>query len=689
MGRIVKLLGIVVAAIVVLLVGATLFITMFVDPNDYKDQISAAVSESTGREFELTGDLEFSVFPSLRIAVGPASLSNAAGFGAEPFASIEGAELQVALLPLLSERLEISRASLQGLNLNLMRNAQGRNNWQDLGSQSTGESAGPGSSAGSEGGAANLALDIASIAIDDARVAWRDAQTGNDWVLDNFTMEADDFGQGTAFPLRMTFELAGDAITVAVVSDMNATLDLAQNNYRLEDLTVDIDGSGSAWPGGEGSAELQFDAFVADLNAQTISLQNLQLAMLGLNVTGTLQGTNVLSDLALGGAINIAQFDPRGLMEAFDAEIETADSAVLGRASASAEFAYNAREVSLSNLRLELDDSSLTGRVAIVGTRFDFDLDVDAINIDRYLPPATEEVAEADEGSLDEVDLPIQPLRNFNARGNLAFAAVQFMGLSFTDADFDLRASNGRLSLAPSGSMYGGSYSGNVVIEVVGEAARLSLQQTIDGIDMAPFARDFLDSDMISGTGDLSLDVSATGANLGAIRRALNGDVAFEIANGAWEGTDVWFDLRRLSAVSSGGSAPARPAGPRRTPFTSIAATGALADSVLTNNDLTATLQYMSVAGSGTANILTDAINFDLTARFADNQAFENAPELANLAGAQLPLTVTGTLAAPSIRPDFGAVVRARAQQEVQERVEEEKEDLRDRVRDRLRGLLE
>src|SRR5690348_11169526 len=100
MGRILKILGVVVGAVVVLLVVAVVAIGMLFDPNDYKDEISAAVARSTGRQLTLDGDLSLAVFPTVRIAVGSASLSNAQGFGPEPMAKIGGAELRLALLPL-------------------------------------------------------------------------------------------------------------------------------------------------------------------------------------------------------------------------------------------------------------------------------------------------------------------------------------------------------------------------------------------------------------------------------------------------------------------------------------------------------------------------------------------------------------------------------------------------------------
>lgn len=695
MGRVLKIVGILVGVIVVLFIGVVVYVTAFVDPNDYKQQIAEAVDEATGRQLTLEGDLEFTVFPSLRIAIGPAELSNAEGFGDEPFARIGGAELEVGLLPLLSERLEIYRAQLTGLELNLARDNQGRNNWQDMGNGAaqTPTSADPDFDADA-GPGGDLALGIGSVEIADARVTWNDAQTGEDWVLDDFALQASNLGEGTSFPLEIAFVLSGDIVSVNVDSQMNATLNVASNSYSLDELEVSIDGSGSAWPGGEGSIELAFDRFVADLGAETLSLQGLQLSALGLDVAGTLEGRNLLGDLELEGAVTFAEFDPRDLMDVFDVVIETADPDVLGSASAQAQFAYSPRQVSLSDMRLALDDSTLDGRVAVTGQRFEFDIDVDDINIDRYLPPAAEDASAEDEGSVDEVDLPIQPLRNFSSRGNLSFGSAKFLNLTFTNASFDLRADDGSLLITPNADFYGGSIAGSLGIDVVGDnAARLTLVQEIQGFDIAPFARDFLDSEQLSGTGTLSLDVAATGSNVGEINRDLDGDVSFAFSDGALEGFDIWYELRRLSAVTSGDSAPERPQGPPRTPFSSIAASGLVEDGLLTNRDLTATLQYLSLSGAGTVNLLTDEMNFDLTAQFPDSSGFVDAPELENFADAQLPLAVTGTLAAPSIRPDFGALVRAQAEEAVQEaveeRVEEETEELRDRVRDRLRGLLD
>lgn len=701
MGRIFKLIAIVAGALVVLLVAVTLAVGFLFDPNDYKTQIADAVAQATGRTLTLEGDLELELFPRIRIAVGAAELSNAPGFGDSPFAEIQGARLQLALLPLLSRRIEIGEASLEGLRLNLARSANGTNNWQDLGGGAAPAADTP---TESPAGGASINLGIDTIEIADAEVSWNDASTNSRWVLTGFDMQASDFGLGESFPLAIDFNLAGAQVEVAVSTTMRATLALAENAYRLDGLAVTIDGRGAGWPGGEGRALARFDSFAADLDAETVALENLRLEMLGLVISGTLSGRQLLSDLALSGAIDIAEFNPLQLIDRFGAQIETADSSVFRRASASADFIYDATQIGLSNMRFALDDSQLQGSIGMRGEQLRFDLDIDSINIDRYLPPAAE-TANADEGSIDEVDLPIAPLRTFNANGNLSLGETKFMNLALTGAEFGLTAANGRVRLTPAANLYGGTIRGTIGIDVQGDSARFSLVQELSNVDLFGLGRDYLETEDLSGTGNVSLNLTADGSNLGAIRRSFDGRASFALRDGAWEGLDAWYELRRARAVLDRNPTPERDGEPRTT-FSNVSASGIVEDAVLTTSDFNATLPFMAVNGAGTVNLLSDEIAFEMTAALVDGPVLQSDPAMARMAGSRLPLTVGGTLAAPSIRPDFGAIVSERVQErvdeergqveerveeqrsEVQERLEEQREETRGRLRDRLRDAI-
>ena len=80
---------------------AAIAITRF-DPNAYKPDIVAAVKRATGRDLALNGKI--SLKPSLwpTIQVSDVTFSNPPGFSRPQMASLQGMELQLGLLPLLS-----------------------------------------------------------------------------------------------------------------------------------------------------------------------------------------------------------------------------------------------------------------------------------------------------------------------------------------------------------------------------------------------------------------------------------------------------------------------------------------------------------------------------------------------------------------------------------------------------------
>ena len=104
MGRLAKVLLIIIAGIVGLAVLASVALFLFFDPNDLRDDISVQVKEVTGRDLVIEGDLSLSVFPWIAVNIGRTRLGNAEGFGDEPFLSFEEARLSVRLMPLLFAR---------------------------------------------------------------------------------------------------------------------------------------------------------------------------------------------------------------------------------------------------------------------------------------------------------------------------------------------------------------------------------------------------------------------------------------------------------------------------------------------------------------------------------------------------------------------------------------------------------
>ena len=119
-----------VAAVIVLVVGIAAVAIARFDPNTYKPDIVAAVKRATGRDLALNGKI--SLKPSLwpTIQVGDVTFSNPPGFSRPQMASLQGMELQLGLLPLLSGQFAIERLVLIHPDILLETDAAGHSNWQ-------------------------------------------------------------------------------------------------------------------------------------------------------------------------------------------------------------------------------------------------------------------------------------------------------------------------------------------------------------------------------------------------------------------------------------------------------------------------------------------------------------------------------------------------------------------------------
>jgi AsmA protein len=243
--------------------------------------------------------------------------------------------------------------------------------------------------------------------------------------------------------------------------------------------------------------------------------------------------------------------------------------------------------------------------------------------------------------------------------------------------ELGLVSRNGNMRLHPiSATLFEGTYSGDVRIDASKDTPSISADEKVEGVQLTPLARSMFDQENISGTIAGSFKLKGTGKNLAAIRSDLDGTMAFELADGAWEGTDVWYQIRAARALFKKEPPPEKQ-NPPRTEFTSVVVSGTVTNGVFKNDDLLAELPFLQVTGDGTVDLVKAAIDYSLQARVLERPEFADAAsptELNDLTQAVIPLTVTGPLASPSIRPDVDGMLKAEAKKVVDEKADELKE---------------
>jgi AsmA protein len=477
--------------LVLLIAAAVVVLPMVVDPNDYKPQIVALAKEKLGRDLAIEQDLTLSVFPWLGIETGGVRLGNAAGFSKQPFAEVERLGLKVKLMPLLSRQVEVDTLVLKGLRLNLERDAQGRNNWDDLagkGGQGHAETA---PQAQPSGGESVLALQVQGLQIEDARVSWDDRQAGRQYVLDGVRLVTGVLAPGAAIPVEAAVTFTSSVPAMTLKTDLAATVssdaDLAV--FSVANLVLNLDAKGEGLP--QGGAKLTLKSnLTADTNADTLKLDGIEISGPAMSAKGQVMVTALQKNPAAEGSLSIAETNPKTLASMFASPIETVDPAALTRASGEVSFAYADGALKLDPLKVRLDESNLTGQVNLLdgnGPVVRTKLELDQIDLDRYMPPVGAEAAPAgkpaDQAATGAAPDPFAALRTLDFVGEFKIGRLTVGKAKMSNVTSKVVSQKGVLKVDPmAANLYEGNFAGNLVLDASGNTPRVKTKQSLTGV---------------------------------------------------------------------------------------------------------------------------------------------------------------------------------------------------------------
>lgn len=636
-----KVLYLIIGVVAILVVASVSFYVLF-DPNDFRDRISAEVQRATGREFVIEGDLELSLFPWLAIEVGKTRLGNAPGFGNEPFARFDSARLSVRLLPLLLRReVAVGVAELDGMHLNLAVDRNGRGNWEDLLEDSGAAPAGqpPAGATGSD-------LEINSVGIENATFIYADAQVGETIALTDLNLMLGSIGKGGPIAATGSFDFELQP------ADLRGSVD----------VTADI---------------------VLDTVARTIGLGGVEITVAGVDIDAEVEPFPFDGELMPVVAFETEAFSLKSLMRSLGIEPpETADPDALGKLTLGGTARMTPSAIGIDDLALAVDDSSFTGKVSVArdaaGT-ISVDLAGDSIDLTRYMAPATDAAAAGADGEAIPVEIPADLVRAFNLRGELTLEEATLSGLVFTGVELAVNARDGNLRMHPiSAQLFGGTYAGDVRIDATGDTPVLSVNEQVRGVNLGSLAAAMFEQENISGAINGTFTLTGMGTDLADVQQSLRGDMAFELVDGAWEGTDVWYELRKARALFTKEPAPEAPS-PPRTPFSTVKLAGPVRDGVFTSEELFAELPFMQLTGGGSVDLPAAEVDFRLSARVLKKPEFASemtTEELEDFTEAVIPLRVEGPLATPSITPDIEAMLKKEVEKKVRDKLEDKLKDL-------------
>lgn len=679
-----KLIAWITGAVLLVIVGAGGALLLFFDPNDYKPEIVALVQEHTGRELSIPGKISLSVFPWLGIKLGEARLSNAPGFGDQPFAALRSAQLRVKLLPLLRKQVEVDTVSLHGLVLRLGKDKSGKSNWDDLTAK--------GQDKKRESPFAKLsALAVGGVDVRDAAILWEDKASGASYTVNQLTLRTGALADKKPFDITLEFGLESAPLHGRVALTGQGRIDLAAAGYQLTTALLSIEVAREKQRLAALSARLD-----AALPEQTLTLSDIKLASHGVTASGSLKGEKLLGAPSFTGALKVAEFSPRELLNKLGVKPpHTADGSTLNKAALETHIAATAQRISLNKLALRMDDVTANGGMAISNfsdPQISLKLTLNGLDLDRYLPPPAKDdnkapaATPAGAAAAGAALFPVETLRKLNLNGELRLARLKAKNLRLSDVVITPSAGDGDIRILMSARLYEGKYSGATRLDVRGKAPLLTLNESLQGVQAGLLLKDLFGKERITGKAMMNAKLTLRGAIAAEMKQTLSGSAAFSFTDGAVKGVNIAKLLRDAQAILKGGVA-AGPAGdePNQTDFSELSGTVTLANGVARNEDLSAKSPLLRVTGRGSADLVNERMDYLVNATVVATLEGQGGRGLEQLKGLTVPIRISGPFANLSYRPDMEAIVKGR----VQEKLEEKKQDLQQKLQEKLRNLFQ
>lgn len=682
--RVLKILTWSLLGLVGLVLAVAVFLLVWIDPNNYRDNITHLVKDKTGLVLKIDGKIGWTLYPAIGFSVEKVSLATAEG--AAPLASVGKAAVSVQLLPLFSKQVRVDTLYIDKAMADLVVGTDGKGNWEALAKAGGADGQAPTPETApkkpADAGGTPLLVSVPEIVITNSVFEYNDQRSSAQVIATVKELVVKDIALNKEFPLHLLGKVSTNTkIDVDVDLQAQVSIDTDKQRYAVRALDLKSNVAGIlAKPFG---LDVATDAS-ADMGAKKIAVTRLEIAATGLVIGNSVpMGAHVSGPLALdlgadtasvgplalsadsvdgaltvavkdltkqlsySGTLEVKTFNPKNLMRDFSiAAPATSDPLAMTKVALKTAFEGTTANAMLKNIDITLDDTHLRGSAGVTDvatSALAFDLNVDAINVDRYLPPPapaaakTAAPAAAPAGGKPAPLLPVALLRKLNVDGKLAIGKVTVTELPATNLAATLKAKGGDIHLDPlAASVLDGTVRGDVQIDARGDDPRIVSHLKLDRIEVGGLVKRFAGKDLFTGKTSLNLNVDTTGNDTGTLMKKAVGALDMNFADATLKGMNLTNMLNDALTQQLGPFAALVPDYQKKLPkslqndtaFSTLAANATIKDGIVQVPALTAASKDGAIKGGGQFNLVTTDFDYTLgmrSASLADNKYFANS----------------------------------------------------------------
>ncbi len=333
----------------------------------------------------------------------------------------------------------------------------------------------------------------------------------------------------------------------------------------------------------------------------------------------------------------------------------------------SANLRFSQNSVAIENLTAAAGSTSLHGNLSasnFAAPQVQFALAANTLDTTEL-----QQLAAPQQGKAPQTRRANEPslLEKTTGSGTLTANTVKAEEITLTNVRANCKLNRGVVQLSPvTANVFGGSESGTVSVDTRPVHPLCSVNAKLNGVDTNALLS------AVSSVKNTLYGSLATNANLNftlessaELARSLNGTLGFNVANGQLKNVNILGELSRIGKFL-GSSAPSQ--GGNSTALKQLSGTMDIRNGLASTNNLKAVLDAGSLAGTGTLNLVDQAIDMHATAVLGSGASHAAggsnvggylSTALANNKGELvLPVLVTGTMAHPSFTADTQALAK-------------------------------
>ncbi len=617
-----------IGALIIVFFAIVIVAIMMIDMDKLKPTIEAQATKALNRPVTLGGELSPSIFPWAGIALSDVHLGNPPGFSEKDFVSVGQFEVRVKLLPLFSGKYQIKRFVIKDTRIIIEKNKKGISNLDGLGKTAETKAPAETQPAKPKTGKAESELPVKSLkadefAITNAQLIIIDATTASRKEIKDFNLLLTDFSLDKPIGLQLSALADNKAINL----------------------------SGTVGPVGPepGKSSISFDV-VTEL-----------LKQLKVQIKGRVDTPVDSPQMAL--QIQIPDCSPRKILAALNQQLpfEPSDPAVLNKFGLSLNVDGTTEQVSVSNGKLTLDDTRMTFQAqakAFDKPDLKLKVQVDQIDVDRYLPLPAEKPADTPE-SQSPPDQTKQktdyaPLRKLLLDAQFAVGNLKVKKGSMQNITVTVTAKNGIIKIDPLNiNLYQGKFATTGTLDVRKDQPVGKFNLKVNGVQAGPLVKDFMNKDIIQGMAVAGIDLQFTGDQPQAIRQSLDGKGEILFQDGAIVGIDLAGMVRNVqSAFGLAEKTTEKP----RTDFSELLVAFSVADGIAKLNDSKLNSPLMRLLASGTADIVKERLDIRVEPKFV--ATIKGQGDTENRSGFMVPVNIKGKFTDLRYEPDLKSILK-------------------------------